>query len=152
MDGTATKESIGGQSEVFCTSIVNLFRLTSLPLKRSPITNTYPVQSQNTGVAGVEVWSVESVRATKGSSRANIIHPFTSLMHGDSGKPAGPYWVLMHHNAALPSGKKETALSLVELDGRPAADTGIEQITADVTCSNGNFLARCGPAPRMVIW
>ncbi len=122
-----------------CTPIVNLFRLTSLPLKRNPITNTYPVQSQNTDAAGVEVWSVESVRATTGSFRANIIHPFTSLMHGSSGKPAGPYWVLMHHNAASPSGKKETALSLVELDGRPAADTGIEQITADVTCSNGNF-------------
>ena len=125
--------------KLFCTPIVNLFRLTSLPLKRSPTTNTYPVQSQNTDVAGVEVWSVESVRATTGSSRANIIHPFVSLMHGSSGKPAGPYWVLMHHNAASPSGKKETALSLVDLDGRPATDTGIEQITADVTCSNGNF-------------
>ncbi|ARL38337.1 type VI secretion system baseplate subunit TssF [Burkholderia pseudomallei] len=124
---------------LFCTPIVNLFRLTSLPLKRNPITNTYPVQSQNTGVAGVEVWSVESVRAATGSSRANIIHPFTSLMHGSSGKPAGPYWVLMHHNTASPSGKKETALGLVGLDGRPAADTGLEQITADVTCSNGDF-------------
>ncbi|AFQ48532.1 type VI secretion protein [Burkholderia cepacia GG4] len=125
--------------KLFCTPIVNLFRLTSLPLKRNPITNTYPVQSQNTDVAGVEVWSVESVRATTGSSRANIIHPFASLMHGSSAKPAGPYWVLMHHDAASPSGKKETALSLVELDGRPATDTVIEQITADATCSNGNF-------------
>lgn len=125
--------------KLFCTPIVNLFRLTSLPLKRSPITNTYPVQSQNTDVAGVEVWSVESVRATTGSSRASIIHPFVSLMHGSSAKPAGPYWVLVHHSAGSPSGKKETALSLVDLDGRPATDTGIEQITADVTCSNGGF-------------
>ncbi|WP_241017641.1 type VI secretion system baseplate subunit TssF [Burkholderia sp. Ac-20349] len=124
--------------KLFCTPIVNLFRLTSLPLKRNPITNTYPVQSQNTDAAGVEVWSVESVRATTGSSRANIIHPFTSLMHGSSAKPGAPYWVLTQHDAAPPSGKKETALSLIELDGRPATDTGIEQITADVTCSNGN--------------
>lgn len=125
--------------KLFCTPIVNLFRLTSLPLKRSPITNTYPVQSQNTDVAGVEVWSVESVRATTGSSRASIIHPFVSLMHGSSAKPAGPYWVLVHHSAASPSGKKETALSLVDLDGRPTTATVIEQITADVICSNGNF-------------
>ncbi|KVF27831.1 type VI secretion system baseplate subunit TssF [Burkholderia vietnamiensis] len=125
--------------KLFCTPIVNLFRLTSLPLKRNPITNTYPVQSQNTDVAGVEVWSVDSVRATTASSRASIIHPFVSLMHGSSAKPAGPYWILAHHNAASPSGKKETAVSLIGPDGRPATDTGIEQITADVTCSNGSF-------------
>ncbi|KVG74401.1 type VI secretion protein [Burkholderia ubonensis] len=125
--------------KLFCTPIVNLFRLTSLPLKRNPITDTYPVQSQNTDAAGVEIWSVDAVRATTGGSRANIIHPFTSLMHGSSAKPAGPYWVLKQHNAASPSRKKETALSLVELDGRPATDTGIEQITADVSCSNGNL-------------
>lgn len=124
--------------KLFCTPIVNLFRLTSLPLKRNPITNTYPVQSQNTDAAGVETWSVDAVRATTGGSKANIIHPFISLMHGSSAQPAGPYWVLMQQNAASSSGNKETALSLVELDGRPAADTGIEQITADVTCSNGN--------------
>ncbi|KWC42413.1 type VI secretion protein [Burkholderia ubonensis] len=124
--------------KLFCTPIVNLFRLTSLPLKRNPITDTYPVQSQNTDAAGVEIWSVDAVRATTGGSRANLIHPFTSLMHGSSAKPAGPYWVLKQHNAASPPGKKETALSLVELDGRPATDTGIEQITADVSCSNGN--------------
>ncbi|WP_246327046.1 type VI secretion system baseplate subunit TssF [Burkholderia guangdongensis] len=125
--------------KLFCTPIVNLFQLSSLPLKRNPITNTYPVQSRNTDAAAVEIWSVDAVRATTGESRANIIHPFTSLMHGSSAKPAGPYWVLMQHNAASPSGKNETALSLVGLDGRPAADTGIEQITADVSCSNGNL-------------
>ncbi len=125
--------------KLFCTPIVNLFRLTSLPLKRNPITDAYPVQSQNTDAAGVEIWSVDEVRTTTRESRANIIHPFTSLMHGSSTKPAGPYWVLMQRNAASPSGKKETALSLVELDGRPATDTGIEQITADVSCSNGNL-------------
>lgn len=125
--------------KLFCTPIVNLFRLTSLPVKRNPITDTYPVHSQNTDAAGVEIWSVDAVRTTTGRSGANIIHPFTSLMHGSSAKPAGPYWVLKQHNVASPSGKKETALSLVELDGRPATDTGIEQITADVSCSNGNF-------------
>ncbi len=125
--------------KLFCTPIVNLFRLTSLPLKRNPITDAYPVQSQNTDAAGVEIWSVDEVRTTTRESRANIIPPFTSLMHGSSTKPAGPYWVLMQHNAASPSGKKETTLSLVELDGRPATDTGIEQITADVSCSNGNL-------------
>ncbi|WP_423383603.1 type VI secretion system baseplate subunit TssF [Burkholderia sp. LMG 32019] len=125
--------------KLFCTPIVNLFRLTSLPLKRNPTTDTYPVQSQNTDAAGIEIWSVDAVRATTRESRANIIHPFTSLMHGSSAKPAGPYWVLKQHNAASPSGKKETALSLVELDGRPATDTGIEQITADVSCSNGSL-------------
>lgn len=125
--------------KLFCTPIVNLFRLTSLPVKRNPITDTYPVQSQNTDAAGVEIWSVDAVRTTTGRSGANIIHPFTSLMHGSSAKPAGPYWVLKQHNVASPSGKKETALSLVELDGRPATDTGIEQITADVSCSNGSL-------------
>lgn len=125
--------------KLFCTPIVNLFRLTSLPVKRNPITDTYPVQSQNTDAAGVEIWSVDAVRTTTSRSGANIIHPFTSLMHGSSAKPAGPYWVLKQHNAASPSGKKETALSLVELDGRPATDTGIEQITADVSCSNGSL-------------
>ncbi|HIE5946811.1 type VI secretion system baseplate subunit TssF [Burkholderia cepacia] len=125
--------------KLFCTPIVNLFRLTSLPLKRNPTTDTYPVQSQNTDAAGIEIWSVDAVRTTTRESRANIIHPFTSLMHGSSAKPAGPYWVLKQHNAASPSGKKETALSLVELDGRPATDTGIEQITADVSCSNGSL-------------
>ncbi|WP_321807251.1 type VI secretion system baseplate subunit TssF [Burkholderia sp. BCC1993] len=125
--------------KLFCTPIVNLFRLTSLPVKRNPITDTYPVQSQNTDAAGVEIWSVDAVRTTTSRSGANIIHPFTSLMHGSSAKPAGPYWVLKQHNAASPSGKKETALSLVELDGQPATDTGIEQITADVSCSNGSL-------------
>ncbi|KVZ85282.1 type VI secretion system baseplate subunit TssF [Burkholderia ubonensis] len=125
--------------KLFCTPIVNLFRLTSLPLKRNPITDTYPVQSQNTDAVGVEIWSVDAVRTTTGGSRANVIHPFTSLMHGSSAKPAGPYWVLKQHNAAPLSGKKETALSLVGLDGRPATDTGIEQITADVSCSNGDL-------------
>ncbi|AOK62273.1 type VI secretion system baseplate subunit TssF [Burkholderia ubonensis] len=132
--------------KLFCTPIVNLFPLTSLPLKRDPIAGTYPVQSQNTDGAGAEIWSVSAVRATAGASRANVIHPFTSLMHGSSTKLAGPYWVLMQRNAATPPGKKDAVLSLVGLDGQPATDTGIEQITVDVTCSNGDLprTMRCG--------
>ncbi|VWB35792.1 type VI secretion system protein TssF [Burkholderia lata] len=124
--------------KLFCTPVVNLFRLTSLPLKRDPITATYPIQSQNTDAADVEVWSVDEVHATTSISRANIIHPFTSLMHGGSNKLTGLYWVLRQRNA-VPSERKETALGLVGLDGRPATDTGIEQIVADVTCSNGDL-------------
>ncbi|WP_230948141.1 type VI secretion system baseplate subunit TssF [Burkholderia territorii] len=123
--------------KLFCTPIVNLFRLTSLPLKRNPITDTYPVQSQNTDSAGVEIWSVDAAAA--GESRAKVLRPFTSLMHGSSAKPTEPYWVLKQHHADPPSGKKETALGLVGLDGRPATDTGIEQVTADVCCSNGDL-------------
>ncbi|ALX15489.1 type VI secretion protein [Burkholderia cepacia JBK9] len=125
--------------KLFCTPIVNLFQLTSLPLKRNPITDTYPVQAQSTDAAGVEIWSVSTVRSTTGKSSANVIHPFTSLMHGSSAQPAGPYWVLIQHHATSPLGNKETALGLVELDGRSASDTGIEQITANVSCSNGNL-------------
>ena len=124
--------------KLFCTPIVNLFRLTSLPLKRDPITDTYPMQSQNTDVADVEIWSVDAVRATTSASRAHVIHPFTSLTHGSSAKLTGPYWMLMQRTA-VPSEKKETVLGLVGLDGRPATDTGIEQIVVDVTCSNGNL-------------
>ncbi|PRH13590.1 type VI secretion system baseplate subunit TssF [Burkholderia multivorans] len=124
--------------KLFCTPIVNLFRLTSLPIKRNPITNMYPVQSQNTDASRVEIWSVNAVRTTGGSG-ASIIHPFTSLMHGSCAKPDGPYWILKQRNATALSGGKETALSLVELDGRPVTDIGIEQITADVSCSNGNL-------------
>ncbi|WP_407971352.1 type VI secretion system baseplate subunit TssF [Burkholderia pyrrocinia] len=128
--------------KLFCTPIVNLFRLTSVPLKRDPLTDTYPVQSQNTDAAQVAVWSVDTVRATTGASRANIIQPFTSLMHGGAGGLAGPYWVLVQDTAATPSGKVNAALGLIGLDGRPALDTGIEQITANMTCSNGDLPRR----------
>ncbi|WP_175686753.1 type VI secretion system baseplate subunit TssF [Burkholderia anthina] len=125
--------------KLFCTPIVNLFRLTSVPLKRDPLTGTYPVQSQNTDAAQVTIWSVDTVRATNSVSRAAAIPPFTSLMHGGAGGPTGPYWLLAQGPAAPSTGKAETALSLVGLDGRPASDTGIEQITANMTCTNGDL-------------
>lgn len=128
--------------KLFCTPIVNLFRLTSVPLKRDPLTDTYPVQSQNTDAAEVTIWSVDTVRATAGVPGAKTIQPFTSLMHSGAGGLAGPYWVLGQGTAATPSGKIDAALSLIGLDGRPAVDTGIEQITANLTCSNGDLPRR----------
>ncbi|WP_235995936.1 MULTISPECIES: type VI secretion system baseplate subunit TssF [Burkholderia] len=133
------KNLSAGHLRLFCTPIVNLFQLTSLSLKRDPISGTYPVRSQNTDATDVEICSVDAVRATTNASRANVIHPFTSLMHGSATRPAGPYWVPKQRNAAAPSDRKEAALDLVGLDGRPAADTGIEQIVVDVTCSNGDL-------------
>jgi len=125
--------------KLFCTPIVNLFRLTSVPLKRDSLTGTYPVQPQKTDAAQVAIWSVDTVRATTGVSRAAVIPPFTSLMHGGVSGPTGPYWISVQRAATTSSGKAEAAISLVGLDGRPASDTGIEQITANLTCTNGDL-------------
>ncbi|WP_434665223.1 type VI secretion system baseplate subunit TssF [Paraburkholderia sp. A3BS-1L] len=103
--------------QLHCTPVVNLFRLASLQLKRDPVKGAYPVQMPKTVVAGSEIWSVNAVHVTTGRTRKMAIHPFTSLMHGSSEKLTGPYWILMQAEKNAGSGKTETAIGLVGLDG-----------------------------------
>ncbi|MDR3098475.1 MAG: type VI secretion system baseplate subunit TssF [Paraburkholderia sp.] len=122
--------------KLFCTPIVNLFRLT-VPIKRNPDTGMYPVGAQKTAVASGEIWSVNAVHAVAGAAKTTAIHPFASLMHGSAKNLTGPYWILMQAAATAGSGQNDTAIGLVGLDGQHRVESEIEQITASVTCSNG---------------
>lgn len=123
---------------LFCTPVVNLFRMASIPLKRAKETGGYIVPLHNTDVASSEVWSVDTVRAPGERRRPVVIEPFVSLRHGSAAKPSGPYWILVRPDDTLrPPAESKVAVDLVGVDGRPVAYTGTDQLMADITYSNG---------------
>ena len=124
--------------QLFCTPVVNLFQITSLPLKRHLATGAYPVPSLNTEVNDGEVWSIDAVRTPMEKGRTSEIRPLTSLLHGSAAKLTGPYWVDMQRFARAHEETPDMALGLVGLDGQLMSQAGLGQLTADITYSNGN--------------
>jgi type VI secretion system protein ImpG len=123
---------------LFCTPVVNLFRMASVPLKRAKETGRYIVPLYNTDVASSEVWSVDVVRAPGEKREPVLIEPFVSLRHGSAAKANGPYWVLVRPDEILKApAQAKVAVDLVGLDGRPVAYGGIDQLMADIIYSNG---------------
>ena len=123
---------------LFCTPIVNLFRMTSVPLKRAKESGGYTVPQHNTDVASSEVWSVDAVRAPGEKRTPVAIEPFVSLQHGSAAKPSGPYWVLVRPNDTMKAATDANiAVELVGVDGRPIAYAGMDQLMVDMTYSNG---------------
>lgn len=123
--------------QLFCTPIVNLFRLTSLPLKRHIETGDYPVPPLKTDTSDGEVWSVDAVRVQTAPGKWAPVQPFSSLMHGSADTLNGPYWAFVQHDAGGPTETGQTVLTLVALDGM-TADAAIDQLTVDLTYTNGN--------------
>ena len=123
--------------QLFCTPIVNLFRLTSLPLKRHLETGDYPIIPLNTDTADGEVWAIDAVRALTKPGKSIDLQPFTSLMHGSANNLSGPYWALAQREVGERTADEDPVLTLVGLDGA-ITQTDIEQLTVDITYTNGN--------------
>lgn len=122
---------------LFCSPVVNLVAMKALPAKRDPVTGVWPVVLAEGSGPQAEVWSVDSVsyQRSRGSSRSRqTIPPFASLSHGDAIGAQGPYWAMRQQSV---DGVSRVELALVGSDGQPA-ETDIEQLIVDVTCSDGS--------------
>jgi type VI secretion system protein ImpG len=122
---------------LFCSPVVNLFKVTSLTLNRDIADGTYPIPTRNTEQDDGEFWSVDDVRVSARSGGLGTIQPFTSLMHGTARKVAGPYWMLMKIDPRTVPEADAAALGLVGLDGQSAENADFGQLTVDLTYSNG---------------
>jgi len=123
---------------LFCTPVVNLFKVKSLTLNRDIVDGSYPIPVRNTEQGDGDLWSIDGVRVSTRSGKMGTVHPFTSLMHGTASKVAGPYWMLMQVDARTVPEPDAAALGLVGLDGRFAENADFGQLTVDISYSNGD--------------
>lgn len=122
---------------LFCTPVVNLVAMKALPTKRDPVTGVWPVVLGEGSGPHAQAWSVDSVTylPSGGASRSRrVIPPFAALSHGSETGLNGPFWTMRQQSV---DGVSRTELALVGADGEPA-QTDIEQLTVDVTCSDGS--------------
>jgi len=122
---------------LFCTPVVNLFKLKAEPVRTDSAITSYPVLPKTTSPSAVEVYSIDSLYTDDaGSAGRRVLHPFSSLMHASVTQLSGPYWIaLRDEKIAQTNPGFETELKMVDLDGRPVV-SGISQLDIDLTCTN----------------
>jgi type VI secretion system protein ImpG len=122
---------------LFCTPIVNLFKLKAEPVKTDSTAKSYPVSPKTTNRSAVEVYSIDSVSIEDGKlADKRPLYPFSSLLHGSSARLSDSYWVaLRDEEIAHANPGFETALGVIDLDGRPVTSQ-ISQLNVDLTCTN----------------
>ncbi|WP_028222823.1 type VI secretion system baseplate subunit TssF [Paraburkholderia oxyphila] len=137
-----------------CTPAINLFpcpaALVSIKDSTTPV---YPLVPGQLSLERTAIWTVDAVRAqVQGANGASTvtIPGFESLGHYADTHRSGkrePFFWKVERDERLPEffAGQDTLLSLVGLDGRLIEPEGIEQIDADLRCTNRNLPAEINP-------
>jgi type VI secretion system protein ImpG len=129
--------------KLFCTPIVNLFRLQSEPISQENVgTPVYPVVPRATRVAQTSIYSVDSVWLTheRGERTAiKRIEPYHSLLHHVVDEQAAFWFAERGGRLAELLPGQDMLLALVDRRGDMAGLPAGKQIDIDLTCTNANF-------------
>ncbi|MFX1676080.1 type VI secretion system baseplate subunit TssF [Paraburkholderia sp. A2WS-5] len=137
-----------------CTPVVNLFRRPADPVApKDAVTPAWPLVPQTLKPDNGSVWIVDAVRVSVQKGNDTTIEPvpaFESLAHhGHTGRPGTrqPFFWIMERDKRFTEfvAGQDTLLSFVGLDSRPLKPEGIDQIHADLRCTNGNLPSAIEP-------
>lgn len=119
-----------------CTPAVNLFEQTAEPIRLTHARTEYRIVPDVAAAAGMEVYSVDSVRSSTGGGTETEFVPFFGRpSHG--GEPRA-YWHSIRRPTESPDDEgSEVYLSLVDLDFRPTAPSDAVLVVR-TTCTNRN--------------
>jgi type VI secretion system protein ImpG len=131
--------------QVGCTPIVNLFHTAACPVYRDYTKSEYALLPSVRNAQAYEIYSVDSVCATKKNrTDAGItqFYPYYSLKHGLADKRRGHYWFL-RRDAALAefSPGNEMAISLIDSGFNPLIDDA-GTVSIGLTCTNRDLPSR----------
>jgi type VI secretion system protein ImpG len=122
-----------------CTPVVNLFRHRAEPITLSDTTAEYQITPDSRRPGALEVYSVDQISATSPSGEAVTYAPLFGLTHAGAVRRETRFW---HAARRSPLGgadlHSQTFLSLVDLDGDPAAPNDWVA-SVETTCSNGSL-------------
>jgi type VI secretion system protein ImpG len=133
-----------------CSPVVNLFAAVVEPRAIDHTLAEYPLLPDADHPRGMEVYSVESVRAVAAAGGTREYRPFYSLRHGAAASYGRTYW----YASRRPSPGRDDAgtdvlLTLVDLDFRPT-DAPDATLVVETLCTNRNLPARLQQAEEGV--
>ncbi|CAB3796484.1 hypothetical protein LMG28688_04316 [Paraburkholderia caffeinitolerans] len=137
-----------------CTPAINLFPCPAEPVALKDIAAPlYPLVPQALASGQIAVWTVDAVRAVvqgAGGTSTMTVPGFESLAHHDGPRGPGtrePFFWTVERDERLPEllAGQDTLLSFMGLDGRLIELDGVEQIEADLRCTNRSLPAAIDP-------
>lgn len=134
---------------LFCTPVVNRFRLDAEPAdvkKRRPY---YPVAlpKPKKGAARAILHSIDAVRmmlGDEGKTQGDEIPPFHSFQHGSL---AGMFWLRERERLAARRAGSKAAIRVVDWGHQPVAPDAAG-LAIKLTCTNGDVPAILGTSPQ----
>lgn len=119
-----------------CTPAINLFRQRCEPITLHGATAEYLITPDSRRPGALEVYSVDRVTATSPAGEAATYSPLFGLTHSGAQRKETRFWHAMRRPAnETDRPQSETYLSLVDLDGDPAAPNDWVA-SVETTCSN----------------
>ncbi|MFT7559569.1 MAG: type VI secretion system protein ImpG [Flavobacteriales bacterium] len=125
-----------------CTPIINLFEYTADPIPLTHHEYKYHVVPDARRADGLEVYSIESVRATDSEGNIKQFHPFYNASHKSDNQKNSAYWC--PHRRTITEGEHhneyatEIDISLVDLDFK-AIHSNDKILDLRLICSNRNL-------------
>jgi type VI secretion system protein ImpG len=126
-----------------CTPVVNLFELTADPILLAPERYEYPVVADARRRTSLEVFSIESITATKPSTGdAVTFEPFYSYRHATSAAERPIFWHATRRASEMAfDDSTDVWLTLVDIAGKPSLPK-YDTLTPRCLCSNRDLPAK----------
>lgn len=122
-----------------CTPVINLFRHRADPIKLDQKFSEYQIIPDSRRPVGFEVYSVDSVVATKSSGEATKFLPFYGIGHSQQNNQDHAYWLAQRRPAKMGYYERDEGtdmyLSLVDLEFNPNIPYD-RTLAINTTCSN----------------
>lgn len=148
-------DELGGANfRLSCTPVINLFGCPAEPVALKDVTvPVYPLVPQTLAPEESSAWTVDAVRAVLQDDNGSTIVPvsaFESLTHeGGIGRRSArsPFFWIAGRDRRLTEflAGQNLLLSFVDLDGQSVEPEAVEQIEADLRCTNRNLPASLIP-------
>lgn len=139
-----------GDFRLFATPVVNLFEQVAEPIRLVPGRFEHRIVPDARREATTEVWSVDRLSVADRAGAEQAYSPFFGTGR-DRESDALRYWHLSRRTATAPSGGDDMFVTLVDTNGRMAADAD-HVASIDLTCTNRNLAAALpfgGGLPRL---
>ncbi len=118
-----------------CTPLVNLFRQRAEPIELTQTDFEYRVVPDARRPAALEVYSIDSVRATSPSGEQRTFLPFYDVKHAADTRARQAFWYPSRRVSGQRDPGTDVHLSIVDLDFDPAAPADWV-LSIETTCVN----------------
>ncbi|WHZ21863.1 MAG: T6SS component TssF (ImpG/VasA) [Nitrospira sp.] len=130
---------------LFCTPVVNLFRLDSQPIQVTHERTEYLIRPSVAPASHYELFSVDgAVGHLRGTGEELQYEPFYSFRQGDGKAAARIYYHTRLRQSMVNDGAAETYVSFVNADEIPVRgwEVPTEIVTFDLTCTNRDLAGK----------